>query len=272
MDVIEELIATVRQNSQEFVQYAKLFALAAFGLLFLHSLVRFLFGKKAQVNLSVSAAMEIFCLYCILLGLQAGGLDWQAFFPGSLPFVSVETDRMLLFPVLESDLYSNCSQILQLLVIAFLVNLLNDWIPEGNHVITWYFFRFITVVLAIGANYLSHWLFTNLLPPDIMQIAPTILLLSLMALVLLGSLKLVVGIALIFVDPIIAGLYTFFFASFVGRRLARALLTTSLLTLLVVALDYLEISVFLITSATLTAFIPLLIAIMVLWYLLGRIL
>ncbi len=271
METIEELIATVRQNIDAIHQYAKVFGLCFFGLLFIHSMFRFLLGKKAQISLSISSAMEIFCMYCILLCLHSFGLDWQKIFPGTLPFISVQKDQLLLFPMLTGGLYSTCNQVLQLLVIAFLVNLINDIIPHGKHIISWYFFRLITVILSIGINFMVHQIFTVLLPPDFMQIAPTVLLLTLVALVLLGSLKLVVGFALLFLDPIIAALYTFFFATFIGRRLARSLVTASLLTLLVLVLNILEINVLTINTATLLVLVPVLIFILLLWYLIGHI-
>ncbi len=272
IDTVRQSIDTIYQNIDIITQYAKIAGILLFGVLFFSSLFRFLFGKEAQVNKAFSSAVEIFCLYGILIVLHAFGWQWEQFFLSPLPFVSIEGDTLTVFPILEADIYATSSMVLKILVIAFLVNILNDVIPEGQHVITWYFFRILTVVLAVGANYLADLLFTMVLPASVMEIAPTILLVCLVALVLLGSLKLLVGVALVFFDPIIAALYTFFFATFIGRHLARAMVTTSLLTLLVVALDYFEISVFLISSSALLAYIPFLIGVLVVWYIVGHIL
>ncbi len=272
MDAIYELVDNIRQNMDTISQYAKILGIVLFGVLFFSSLFRFLFGRKNQVNRAVSSAFEIFCLYAILVVLYAFGWQWDTFFLSPLPFIHIEGNTLTVFPILEAGLYTTCAQVLKLLMIAFLINILNDLIPGGKHVLTWYFFRILTVALALGANYLVDFLFATVLPPDIMEIAPTILLICLAALVLLGSLKLLVGVALVFVDPIIAALYTFFFASFIGRNLARAMVTASLLTLLTVALDYFEFSVLLISTSALIAYIPLLLAVLVLWYILGHIL
>jgi hypothetical protein len=88
----------------------------------------------------------------------------------------------------------------------------------------------------------------------------------------LGGLKILVGAALAFLDPITAALYTFFFSNFLGRALARAMVSTALLTGVVVLLDVLNIAVVPIAAAMLTSYIPLLLIILVLWYFIGHIL
>ena len=102
--------------------------------------------------------------------------------------------------------------------------------------------------------------------------AALVLLCALVALILLGSLKVFVGAAMAFLDPIIATLYTFFFSNLIGRALAQALVSTALLTALVVALNYLEIYAVHIAATALTGYIPLLLIVLVLWYLVGKIL
>ncbi len=271
MEEIVRLFSTISEGFETVSKYVKLLALLVFGALFVSSLFRFIFGKKAQLNKAVSATVEILCLYALNIVIYGIGLEWELFL-SPLPFVTLQDGILHIFPILSSGLTEICGQLLRVLVIAFLVNLLNDIVPEGERFFSWYFFRILTVVLAVGANYLADLLFTALLPATVMEIAPTILLISLGVLILLGSLKFIVGFALIFVDPIIAALYTFFFATFVGRELARAMVTTALLSLVVIALNIFEITAVLVTSAALTAYIPLLIAVLALWYVIGHIL
>ena len=97
-------------------------------------------------------------------------------------------------------------------------------------------------------------------------------LLAQASLILLGSMKVIVGAVLAFLDPIVAALYTFFFSNFIGRALAKAMVSTALLTGVIVLLDVLDISVVLIAASALTAYIPLLLIVVVLWYIIGRIL
>jgi len=110
------------------------------------------------------------------------------------------------------------------------------------------------------------FLFTNYLPDGIVTYAPTILLGVLMIMLLTGALKVVVGALLTTVSPIIGGLYTFFFATVIGKQVTKAILTTVILSGLIFLLNYLGCTVISVASAALMAYVPFVIIIIVLWY------
>lgn len=268
---VNQLLENAESVRVTAVQYAKFVGILIFGILFISSLTRFLFGKKAQINLAVTSAVEIFCVYVVSTVIYALGLQLQQFLT-PLPFVAMVEDYLVIYPILSAEFTDICHHVLKLLIIAFLVNLINEFIPTGKHVITWFLLRFITVVVSVAVIYVAELLLTTYVPQGLTEIAPTILLCTLVALVLLGALKVLVGAALAFLDPISAGLYTFFFSNFIGRALAKAMVTTALLTAVVVLLDVLEIAVVHIAASVLTAYIPLLLIVLVLWYIVGHIL
>lgn len=266
-----ELVAQIQGISVTAVQYAKFLGILVFGILLISSLSRFLFGKKAQINLAVTSAMEILCVYVVNTVVYALGLQLQHFIT-PLPFVTMVEDYLLIFPILSAEFTDICHHVLKLLIIAFLVNVINEFVPEGKKLLTWFFLRIITVILAVVVIYFAELALNKYLPQGFADIAPTVLLCALVALILLGSLKVFVGAALAFLDPIVAALYTFFFSNFIGRALAKAMVSTALLTALVVALNYLGIVVVHIAASALTAYIPLLLIVLVLWYIVGQIL
>ncbi len=270
MDQIQDVVSGVQESALDILQYVKFVGILVIGSLLLSSLFKFIF-KKSQLNKAVSSAVEILCLYVINIVIYALGIHWKLFL-SPLPFISLSSELLTVFPILNAEFTDICAQVLRILIIAFLVNIVNDFIPEGKNVFTWYFFRLIAVVLAVGANYLADILLASVLPANLMEIAPTVLVLSLAALILLGSLKLLAGAALAFMNPIIGALYTFFFSNIIGKHLARAMVTTALLTGLVVLLNVLEITLIPIAAAALTAYVPLLIVVLVLWYIIGHIL
>ena len=96
----------------------------------------------------------------------------------------------------------------------------------------------------------------------------TALILALM--LLTGAFKVLVGIAISTVNPLVAALYTFFFASLVGKQITKAVLTTLLLAALVLCLNSLGIVVISVISSALIAYIPFVLALTVLWYIVGR--
>ena len=83
---------------------------------------------------------------------------------------------------------------------------------------------------------------------------------------LTGALKLVVGAVMATVNPLIAVLYTFFFASFVGKQITRAVLTTALIAGLVYLMNYLGIAALCIATEALSVYIPFIVAMIGMWY------
>lgn len=269
--ISSDILSHVGEMKVTILQYAKFLGILIFGILLISSLFRFLFGKKNQINMAMTSSMEILCVYVINVVIYALGLHLKEFIT-PLPFVTMVEDYLILYPILQADFVDICHHVLKLLIIAFLVNLINEFIPEGKHLITWFLLRIITVVLAVAAIYFAELGLNTFLPQGLYDIAPTVLLCCLVALVLLGSLKLLVGAVMAFLDPIVAALYTFFFSTFIGRSLAKAMVSTALLTGLVAALNALNISVVLIAASALTAYLPLLLIVLALWYIVGHIL
>ena len=271
MDQIFEFFMGLEAQKHTIISYAKFLGILVFGFLLISSLFRFIFGKKAQLNHAVSSAVEILCLYVINIVIYSLGLHWELFL-SPLPFISIEGDFLHVMNILNTDFHMVCEQMLKIVIIAFLVNILTDIMPKGKKLLSWYFFRLLTVVLAVGVNYVADLLISAFLPDTVFAMAETALLLLLVALILLGSLKLLTGIVLAFLDPVIGALYTFFFSNFVGRQLAKALVSTALITALVALLGYWELTTIFIAATALTAYIPLLAIMLALWYLIGHIL
>ncbi|MBQ9148802.1 MAG: hypothetical protein IJX69_04460 [Oscillospiraceae bacterium] len=250
----------------------RLLIMVAIGSLVLGFLGRVCFGKRSDLNHSVSSALGILFIYAVTVVIYTFEPAQLSRLLSPLPFVTFEGEYLYIFPFTESDYPAICSQILDMVILAFLVNLLDSWLPKGKHVISWYFFRFMTVLLAMILQLIVSGLLSTYLPGVLVTYAPMILLGILAFMLLLGLMKVVLGVVLSVVHPLIGALYTFFFASLLGKMISKAVLTTIILTALAVALDYFGYTVFCIASAALAAYLPLVIVLLLLWYLLGHIL
>lgn len=271
-EIVEsEIVQQIQDVGVSALQYGKFVLILIFGILIFGSLAKFIFGKEAQLNLAITSAMEILFVYVFSAVIYALGLRMQQFLT-PLPFVTMVEDYMVIFPIMQAEFTDTCQHVLKMLMIAFAVNLMNTFIPKGERVFTWFLLRFLSVALSVAIIYGMQMLLNRYLPQGFAEIAPTVLLCALVALILLGSLKVFVGAAMAFLDPIIAALYTFFFANFIGRALAKAMVSTALLTALVVLLNVIEITVVHIAASALLAYIPLLLIVLALWYVVGRIL
>ena len=127
-------------------------------------------------------------------------------------------------------------------------------------------------LLAMVLHYLVKWAFNAFLPGVLVTYAPIILIGILLVMFLLGVLNVLLSLLLIAVNPILGGIYAFFFSNILGKQLTKSMLTTVLICVFFGILSYLGIGVISISAAALVAYLPLLIVLLVLWYLVGQLL
>lgn len=231
---------------------------------------RFIFGKRSALNGAVSSVIGILFIYGVTVVLKSSGAQLDHLV-APLPFVQIRGSEMTIFSFFGVDYTVICGELLSAVILSFLVNLADGWLPKGKSIFGWLFFRSLTVVIAYLLHLVVVGLFTTYLPEGIVTYAPTILLGLLVILLLTGALKILVGALLATVNPIISGLYTFFFATVIGKQVSKAMLTTLLLSLLVLALNYTGITTISIAMTALTAYIPFVLALVILWYVVYKI-
>ncbi len=267
MDNIKAMLESIDFSSDVF--WKSVLIMAA-GTLLLGAVSRFIFGKKSVLNQSVSSAIGILFVYAATVVLRSLGGEFDKFV-APLPLVTFSGDEMLLFSF-DADYTIVCTQVLSMVILAFLANLMETFLPRGKHLLSWLFFRCLSVVLAIAAHLLVTFLFTKYLPQGLVTYAPTILLGLMILLLLVGALKLVVGAVLATVNPLIGAFYTFFFATVVGKALTKAIFTAGILCGIVAALNSIGLVSISIASAALIAYIPFLVILLIVWYVVGHIL
>ena len=233
---------------------------------------RIAMGKRSDLNHAVSSAMGILFIYAVTVAIYTFQPHNLSEYLSPLPFVTLAGDYLILLPFREMAFTFTCTQVLSLVILAFLVNLLDTFVPRGENIVSWYLLRFITVLLAMGAHYVVHWASNAFLPMVLVTYAPMILLGILAAMLLLSVLNLVLGVALTMMDPIFGGIYAFFFSNIVGKQLTKAVLTTVLICGLFFLLETMGYAIIFLSAAALAACVPLGAVLLVLWYLLGHVL
>ena len=239
------------------------------GMLLAGTLGRFVFGKRSILSCAVSSAIGILFIYVLTVVLKCAGAQFESLI-APLPFISIQGTTMHLC-AFQGDYTVICSELLSMVILSFLVNLADGWLPRGKNLFSWIFFRGLTVIIGYMMHLLVLFLFTRYLPQGLVTYAPTILLALLILLILTGSLKLLVGVILSSVNPFIAGMYTFFFANIIGKQITKAVLTTALLAGSIALLNYLGIFSVCIAVSALTAYIPFLLILIGLWFLANKI-
>ena len=256
-----------KEKIQELFPYLSAFALLMLGL---GVLGRVILGKRSALNHSVSSAMAVFFIYIVTTAIFAfRPLNLQKFIV-PLPMITLAENTLVLFPFRGTSLHLICTQILPLLILCFLVNLLDDLIPQGETVFSWFLLRFLTIALAMGLNLLAQWAFQNFLPKVLVLYAPMILLGVLISLLLLGVLNVLLGLTLAVVNPILGAIYAFFFSNMIGKEITKSVFSAALLCILFIVLEQLGFYQLDISASNFLTYVPMTCFTMLLWYLLGH--
>lgn len=229
-------------------------------------------GKRSSLNRSLSSAIGILAIYAlsvILYTYKPWSLDTLV---SPLPFVRFAGEYLIVIPFQGTAFTTLCSEILSLIILAFLVNLLDTFMPQGGSALGWYFLRFATVVLGLLLQLMANYAFQTYLPGVLVTYAPAILLVLLGVMLLMGLLNLILSVVLTAVNPIFGAMYAFFFGNAVGKQLSKAIFTSGIICCVFFLLGYFGFTVISITAASLMTYIPLALVLLILWFLIGHLL
>ena len=233
---------------------------------------RIMLGQRSSLNHSLSSVMGILFIYAVtvvIYTLKPWNLDILL---SPLPFVTFAKQYLIVLPITDVHFSSLCTQVLSLVILAFLVNLTDTFVPQGNNVVSWYLLRFITIALCMMLHFVVCWAFATYLPNFLVKYAPTVLLILLAVMMLSGLASLVLGLVIAVSNPFWGAMYTFFFSTVIGKQLSKAVFSSAILCVIVFLLEYFGYTVISITAAALLAYIPLALILLLLWYLIGHVL
>ena len=256
----------------DLVNAAQFMLFFAAGVLILSVLSRVVLGKRSSLNHSLSSAIGILFIYAVTIVVYTFKPWNLELLLSPLPFVSFSGQFLVIFPIADAQFPALCSQLLSLVILAFLVNLIDTFLPKGDNPITWFVLRLLTVVVSMILNLAARWAFQTYLPGVLVTYAPSILLMLLVVLMLSGVLNLILGLVISMTNPFLGAMYTFFFSNIVGKQLSKAIFSCAILCAIVYLLEHFGYTVICITAAALMAYIPLVIILLVLWYLVGHVL
>ena len=271
MDKFFAWIESIVPSGFEIEAFLKTALLLIAGVLIIGIAGRLIFGKKSTLTQSVSSAISILFIYAITIVIHSCGVN-LGFLVSPLPFITISGEYMSIFQYEGVHYTLICDQVLGMIILSFLANLTNSWLPTGKNLFAWFFFRTISVLLAMVLHVIANAVITAFLPEGLLVWAPVVLLVLLIVLMCVGASKLLVGAILTTVNPLIGILYTFFFANVVGKQLSKAVLTTVILSAIVYLLNYVGATTIFIASAALMAYIPFLIILLIVWYIVGHLL
>lgn len=266
---MESIVSYFAGIGIDFMGFLKFAGILLLGALLINSLSRFIFRKTTMLAQAVSSSIAIVFIYVVMVLILTLATQFQ-FLVTPLPFAVLSAERISFFQFESADYTATASGLLSMVILAFLVGLVDSWMPKSKNLFKWAFWRILTVALGFALHYLVVWVFRTFLPQGIVVYAPAILLGILVLMLLTGALKFLLGLILATVNPLIGALYTFFFANIVGRQITRSVLTTAMLSGVLVLLQDLEITGLSLATEAMVAYIPFLLVLVPIWYLIGR--
>lgn len=266
---MESIVSFFAGIGIDLLGFLKLAGILLLGSLVISGISRFIFKKQTMLGQAMSSSIAIIFIYVVMVLIITVVTELR-FLVTPLPFADISQESIRFFRFQGADYTTIASQLLSMIILAFLVNLIDGWMPKSKNLLKWTFWRIVTVALGFALHYLVTWLFNKYLPQGIVMYAPAVLLGILVIMLLTGALKFVLGLILATVNPLIAALYTFFFANIVGKQITRAVLTTGILSGVLFLLQDLGIAGLSLMAGALVAYIPFLLVLIVVWYLVCR--
>lgn len=262
---MESIISYFSEIGIDFGAFIRIAGMILIGSLLLSCVSRFIFKKQTLLASAVSSSIAIIFIYVLMVLIMTTAQDLR-FLVTPLPFTSITTDRFNFFSFAEASYTVIASEVLSMIILAFLVNLVDGWLPKGKNLFSWTMWRILTVAIGLLLHYVVTWLFNRYLPQGIVTYAPVILLFLLLLMLLTGALRFLLGLILATVNPFIGAMYTFFFASVIGKHITKAVLTTAILCGIVLLLQKMGITALSLLSGALVAYIPFLLVLIFVWY------
>lgn len=250
-------------------QFMLYFAAAS---LILGVMSRIVLGKRSSLNHSLSSVMGILFVYVMTITLytfKPWNLDILL---SPLPFATFSDHYLIIHPITDLQFTALCEELLSLIVLAFLVNLIDNFMPQGENIVSWLILRIITILLCFALQLVASWAFHKYLPIALIDYAPMILLIILAFMILSGVITLILGLVISITNPFLGAMYSFFFSNIIGKQLSKALFTTGVICVILYLMDVFGLIVIIISPAALLTYIPLAIAMVGLWYLIGYLL
>ena len=264
--------STYLPTEVSFAMVAQFFLYFMAASLILSGIGRVVLGKRSSLNHSLSSVMAVLFLYAVTVVIytfKPWSLDLLL---SPLPFATFSDHYLIILPITDLQFPALCTEILSLLILTFLINSVDGLLPQGDNLLSWLLMRIVTILACFGLHLLVSWAFRTYLPDALTEYAPMVLLVVLGILLLSGVISLVLGLIIAISSPFLGAMYSFFFSSIVGKQVTKAVFTTGILAGLLFLMDHFQLVVIMITPGALLTYIPLALALLVLWYLIGHLL
>ena len=163
MESLLEQVKVLLGNEAHVSSFLLLALIMTAGSLVVGFIGRFAFGKKSILSQSVSSGIGILFIYAATIVMYSCGVNLK-FLAFPLPFVNFSEEMLYLPSLMTGGYVGLCGHLLNMVILSFLVNIINRWLPQGKKLFGWFFFRILSVILGMLLFSLANYLLTSFLP------------------------------------------------------------------------------------------------------------
>lgn len=236
-------------------------------------LIRVIHQKKSKYNHALASSLALLFAYTVLMWLHGGFLtDLVKDALEVLPLIDYDGEKVKLFQFAGNDAKTICAEYLHVFILSFILIGLDDLIPDAKNGFAWILLQmFITVVTLV-----LYWFVVNCIDhffPDLLNtFAPLILVAILAFMALLAILKVILGLLLVAVNPLLGAISAFFSTSPVGQAVGKAALCAVLLFAVCIYMGNHDMSSFVLADMNFIVCVLPMAVIVGLWFVVGSIL
>lgn len=236
-------------------------------------LIRIIADKASRYNHALASAMAILFVYMFLMLIHnesAPGFTKEAL--EILPLVDYKDSKITLFAFSGGNILEVFKEFLYAFILSFILIGLDDLIPDAKNGLAW-------IVLQVGIAFISVFLYWGVLkainvflPGVLDSYAPLILGCILLFMIALGVMKLILGLLLVAVNPLLGAISAFFGTSPVGKALGKAALCALILCAVAFFIGNSGLTTFQLADLNFVVCVMPMLVLLLLWFVVGYIL
>lgn len=236
-------------------------------------LIRIIADKASKYNHALASAMALLFAYIFLMMIHdAEPPEFVQEAIRILPLIDYENGVVTLFKFSPDHILPVFEELLYAFILSFILIGLDDLIPDAKNALAWIILQIAIVAISVFIYWGVIRAIHALMPGILDSYAPLILGCILLFMIAMGVLKVILGLLLVAVNPLLGAVSAFFGSSPVGKALGKAALCALLLCAVCFFLGNYGLTSFALVDLTfLACFLPMLVLVL-LWFVVGHVL
>lgn len=236
-------------------------------------LIRIIHQKASKYNHALASALALLFAYTTLMWLHGSFMtDLVKEALKVLPLIEYDGEKITLFKFTLEKPFELCAAYLYTFILSFILIGLDDLIPDAKNGLAWILLQIFITFLTLVFYWFVMKCIGHFMPDGLNQFAPLILVAILVFMVLMAFLKVVLGLLLVAVNPLLGAISAFFSTSRVGQALGKAALCALFLCAVCIYLVNNDLGTFVLKDMTFAVCVLPMAVLVGLWFVVGNIL